>query len=65
MALPGRHVTQFTALQFAGIGLLGLMFSIQMSDLGWLALVVGLACAAMFVISVITLVRNHRAGRTL
>jgi uncharacterized membrane protein len=65
MAFPGRHVAQFTAVPFAVIGFCGVVFSISLSNHGWAALVAGLVCGAMFLISFVTLVRNHRAGRTL
>ena len=64
MAIRGRQVTQFTALQMALLGLLGVIFCIALADQGWLALVIGLLFGALFVVAIATLIRTHRAGRT-
>jgi len=65
MPRRGRYVTQFTALQFALIGFVGVLFSIAVSDLGWWAVVAGLTSAVMLAVSVVTLIRNRRRGHTL
>jgi cyanate permease len=61
----GRHVKQFTALQFALIGFVGVLFSIAVPSLGWWAVVTGITSAGMLVVSFVALIRNHRDGRTL
>lgn len=64
MAIRGRHVTQFTAMQLALLGIIGVVLCIALADQGWPALAIGLCFGGLFVVAVTTLIRNHRAGRT-
>jgi hypothetical protein len=57
-AFRGRTVSQFNLYQLAGFGLVGMVLCAAVG--GWTGLIVGIACATLFLLSVFQLVRDSR-----